>query len=285
MQKRIQQQITTFFKKWRIWTFTLVIWIIFLIRDYYATNILLWFGSKYGEQIEELIRGVLFLIPKDVSEWALLILVITIAGVLVYNIREERLSIKSETKKAPETQEKSLLRKSKEAWKGVIITEYEFPQSSLFGLGLKVENRGRAKIESISAELKYVVNTNTKDVPIITLHVLPWALGNHSSEYEPQTIGKGKEKNLVVLCWNKAEREIWFPTSSPESAPKNYNIIIDDGTTKARLRVGNDRTQIIGQNFYFEIHFNATINGKSMSFIWKDYLVYDEGAMKYDQIE
>ncbi len=174
------------------------------------------------------------------------------------------------------------IKKNVETWKSVTIEEYEFPSSSLFGLGLKVKNKRKSKIE-ISAELKYVVNTNTKDVPIITLNGLPWATGNSSCKYEPQTIEKGKEKDLVVLCWNKAEREIWFPTSSPENAPQNYNIIIDDGTTKALLRIGNDRTQVIGQNFYFEIQFNAKINGKNVNFTWKGYLIYDDRGMRYDQ--
>ncbi len=429
MLKRIQKQLLAFFKKWRVWTVALAIWVISLIRDYYATNILLWLNSQYGGKVEIVIRDILLSIPKDASEWALLVFVITIAGVLVYNIREERISGKLKTTQDPNNNteiptfytrlhhaeflikdsnadevakfifqylndipwfsegdncfmqtnggkyynpekdeifhhgfvaqgEKSIavhgytlvggakitadpvrvylpemffikvvqggensslvifdtddkdvfsaypkgllkqlqevfqvtsikglkeeiVTRGAEVWKNITIEEFSFPLSSLFGLGLKVKSNRR--IESISAELKYVVNTNTKEVPIIIYHILPWATGDHSCEYEPQAIGKGEERNLVVLCWNKEKREIWFPTSSSERTKRGSVIVVDDGVTRERFRIRDNRTQIIGKNFYFEVQFNASISKKSVSFTWKGYLVSDgDRAMMYD---
>jgi len=188
---------------------------------------------------------------------------------------------KSESKNTKNAEEETSPN-SNEVWKDVIITEYHFPPSSLFGLGLKVKNKRRTKIESLSAKLKYVVNTNTKEVPIVMHHTLPWAKGEHSYEYEPQIIEGGKEKDLVVICWNKEDRELWFPTSSLERAKKPSVVVVGDGVSKKRFRIRDDRTEIIGVNFYFEIHFNATVNRKSVNFTWKGYLVYDgQGAMRY----
>ncbi len=34
----------------------LIVWIVSLIRDEYATKILFWFGDRYGERMEQIIR-------------------------------------------------------------------------------------------------------------------------------------------------------------------------------------------------------------------------------------
>jgi len=140
-------------------------------------------------------------------------------------------------------------------WDGATITEYEFPTNSLYGLGLKLKSQTR-DVLLVSAELIHVMNTDTKE----RIHIsgeysyLPWAIDNRQRTYEAQGIGPGKEKELIVICWNRAEHEYWFPTEPLEESKRSRNVVVDK---LSPIRIVDNRTLLIGSNFYFEIRFNA----------------------------
>jgi len=128
-------------------------------------------------------------------------------------------------------------------WKGIIFGDYPFPPDSAFGLGLMVENKSQYDLKLVLAELTYLINTETKNRPLLLGHLrsLPWVSSNRKSDYNPQTIAEGESKTLVVVNWNMEDNELWFPTDSIEDAKKPSIVVISDGIEKQRLRIRNNR--------------------------------------------
>lgn len=146
-----------------------------------------------------------------------------------------------------------------EIWKDIIVTEYEFPIDSIFGLGLKVENKSRVDLEVVSAELIYGINSKTK-MPLEVFSgegFLPWAVNNKTHEYEAQTIEAKEQKTLIVLSWNKKDRKVWFPTNPLEKSKRGRSIVVRRGSQKTTYVIRDNRTFLSGSMFHFEIQFKA----------------------------
>jgi len=145
MRERIRQQIQAFFGKWRIWGTSFIIWIILLIRDKYATDILFWLGNQYGGKMEQIIKTVISLVPKDVSGWALLLLAVTVCGVLVYNAWDV-----SRNKKTLDSQTSYKLRTKS------VIDGKEYSNAKDYA-GIRIENIGNDEIHCFARLIKFTI--------------------------------------------------------------------------------------------------------------------------------
>src|SRR5258706_981411 len=199
MLQRVQQQIWAFLKRWRAWTIQFIIWIIFLIRDYHATNILLWISDRYGEKVEKIIGSFFLLIPKDISGWALFLLVITVCVVLIYDAWDV-------------SREKGATKQD------IALDIVPILQLDKKHLSLEIYNRESMDLEDCYITLKYVSflgNTkNSKEVDFTKRYasnnpLLSW---NSESKNGKKTISKHRGKsiiNAVVLA--SYSKGFYFP--------------------------------------------------------------------------
>lgn len=82
MGDRIRFRIKSFFKRWYLWIWQLFLYVLFIIRDEYATRIIFKLGDKnWGKMVEVLLSFV----PKNASGWGLLILCLSVISILIYD--------------------------------------------------------------------------------------------------------------------------------------------------------------------------------------------------------
>ena len=80
--RKTRRRIDLFFRRWYLWIPQLGIYILSLIRDAYATQFLFWAKDRYGGSMIEYLSN---LVPNNLTEISLSILLVSIAIVVLYD--------------------------------------------------------------------------------------------------------------------------------------------------------------------------------------------------------
>lgn len=75
-------RIKRFLRQWRLYVLQLFAWIVFLLRDHYATELILRYGKTPFGKIVAVINSYL---PKNITDWSLIILTASILVIVVYD--------------------------------------------------------------------------------------------------------------------------------------------------------------------------------------------------------
>jgi hypothetical protein len=250
MVKRIQRQIRDFFKKWKYWVLQFLLWIILLIRDKYATDILSWIGEKYGDRMEKIIEMLIRLLPKDVSGWALLILAVSIIGILLYDLWDVRRSEAS-----------SAIQKDKRL--NVLADIVGIRQPDKKHLGLEVVNKESLDLEHCYGTLVSIVylgNKSSSKETDITHNVNPNDLTLSSggeSKNGKKTIAKHQGKGIlnIAMLSDFSEGIIFMFHSKNSKAIKreggySVKVRLDSRLNRKSVRVEFERVFIFRRNVF-----------------------------------